>query len=375
MIKTIELKNFQKHSNLKVDLVDGVNVVYGKSDAGKSCLVRAIDWVCYSGIQGDVIRKEGSKETSVKITLDNGVGIERVKSTSKNRYILYRDNDKKEYNKIGREVPDDIKNVLGLSQLEVDNESINLNIANQISLPFLLDKPATFRMKLFNKITGSDILDNVFKSLNSDLLGLNRKIKTEKERLEELNDNLKEVNKEKDRLKPIQDIVNNLYSDVQRLNDKKDKLKKYKSKLANNNKELENTNKSLNSIREIDKTAIKNLKDKVDKYNKLKELNDKYSNLNSELGVINKKLKEKKIPTINFKNIYKLIEKKNKLEQLELEKVEEQINNIIIEIDNRDSIINKGTKEYKTILKDYGKCPTCQTVIDEKILKKISLGG
>jgi hypothetical protein len=46
--------------------------------------------------------------------------------------------------------------------IEVDGEEIYLNSAKQIAMPFLFDKPASFRMKLFNKLTGTDLLDKLF---------------------------------------------------------------------------------------------------------------------------------------------------------------------------------------------------------------------
>ena len=41
-IKTIELINFMNHVNTKIDLADGINLVTGSSDNGKSAIMRAL---------------------------------------------------------------------------------------------------------------------------------------------------------------------------------------------------------------------------------------------------------------------------------------------------------------------------------------------
>jgi len=186
-IKKLELINFQKHADLTIPLVNGINVIHGASFAGKSCVVRAIKWLFFNEPKGDVVRKEEgdkfTKKTSVKITFENNgkeITVERVKSNSINSYIVY-DGEKKEppYNSVGKTIPDDIKKLLGVSTFNIDKDSLILNVANQITLPFLFDKSGTFRMKLFNKLTGASIIDKVFQSLNKDILQLNRKEKSE----------------------------------------------------------------------------------------------------------------------------------------------------------------------------------------------------
>jgi len=69
-IKQIILKNFQKHSDLTLDLKEGVNIIYGASDKGKSTIRRAIEW-CLFCEQISGVRKEGTKQTSVTIIFEN----------------------------------------------------------------------------------------------------------------------------------------------------------------------------------------------------------------------------------------------------------------------------------------------------------------
>ena len=109
-LKKLTLKNFQKHENLTLDFTPGVNILYGHSDAGKSCIRRAIGFVFFGDPRTDaVIRKEGTKQTSVTALLDNGNEVERVKSASVNRYIVRVPNEKElVYDSIGAEIPEEV---------------------------------------------------------------------------------------------------------------------------------------------------------------------------------------------------------------------------------------------------------------------------
>ena len=177
-IHQLILKNFQKHSDLTLDFISGVNVLYGKTEAGKSCIRRAFSWLFFGIPQGNVIRKENTKKTSVKGILNNGISVERIKSASVNAYILNIPGKKEQrFDSVGRKIPEEIQLALKTSLIEIDKETINLNIADQIALPFLMDESGTFRSKLFNKITGSEITDKVLQDLNKDILKISREEK------------------------------------------------------------------------------------------------------------------------------------------------------------------------------------------------------
>ena len=183
-IKSLKLNNFQKHSDLQINFVNGVNVLYGASDIGKSCIRRAIEWVVQNeSIDG--VRKTGTKKTTVTITLDNNIEVERVRSTSINRYIIRKGKDEQVYDAIGKSIPDEVKEVLTIYPIDIDGEQIYLNSQPQIGLPFLFDKSPAFRMKLFNKLTGNDVLDRLFSEFNKDILRIKRNLKEETERFKD----------------------------------------------------------------------------------------------------------------------------------------------------------------------------------------------
>lgn len=191
MIKKLIAQNFQKHAYLEIEFDSkGVNVLYGASDTGKSCIRRAIEWITQNeSIDG--IRKTGTKKTSVEITLENDIRIERIRSVSINRYIIHKGKSEQVFDSVGKTIPDEVKEVLGIYPIKIDNEEIYLNSQPQIGLPFLFDKSPSFRMKLFNKLTGNDVLDKLFTEFNKDILRIKRNKKEETERFEERESKLK----------------------------------------------------------------------------------------------------------------------------------------------------------------------------------------
>ena len=207
-IKSLELTNFQAHEHLQVNFINGINVVVGASKIGKSCIRRAIEW-CLFNSKIDGIRREDTKQTSVKIILSNDAILERIRSASINRYILNFNGKESTFDSIGRTIPEEVKDAIGLLPIEVDGEELWLNSAPQIALPFLFDKSPTWRMKLFNKLTGNDVLDKLFVQFNKDILRIGRDHKTDTERFDYLAIELETKEIEKEQLEAIHETVKN----------------------------------------------------------------------------------------------------------------------------------------------------------------------
>ena len=97
----IIVKNFQLHKYLEVDLINGVNTIWGTNGQGKSCFIRAILWVMYNSYRGDWFRRKVNgkytKQTSVTFIYNDGIEVEKIKSNSVNRYILKQNNSEENW--------------------------------------------------------------------------------------------------------------------------------------------------------------------------------------------------------------------------------------------------------------------------------------
>ncbi len=146
MLKSIKLTNFQSHINTNINLSPGVNVFIGKSDAGKSSIVRALYWLLFNRPLGDDFRTYGSAKTAVEIELDEHKII-RVKSDVENEYKI----DDITLKAFGQEVPEDIVNIHRISN--------KLNVQTQISPLFLLQSSAGEVARYLNQIAGLGEID------------------------------------------------------------------------------------------------------------------------------------------------------------------------------------------------------------------------
>lgn len=375
-IKELELKNFQKHTYFKAIFTPNVNVIFGASGSGKSCIIRSIRWLFFPNeLRGDVVRKEGTKKTSVKGILDNGVIIERVKTATLNRYKITIGKETKEYDAIGKGLPEEVLNVLKVRPIEIDKDNLILNVANQLSLPFLFDKSPTFRVKLFNKLTGNDIIDNVFQSLNKDILQIGREEKLENEHLIELNENKEQVTKDINNAQKDYNKFSKIYEKVKSKIETYNRLIKCQDKLIKVDIEEGDVNLKLKSIKLIPDKNLIQLEKRIDKFDKLNQLVSHLKEIKNELINVDKELAKILLPKINLKDL------KNKIETLErLVELQDLVKNnkdkqskTIIELNKIIEEIKIKNKEYKELLGRIKICPVCQTKLSEEAIEEIRL--
>lgn len=363
-LKRLILHNFQKHTDLTLDFTSGVNYIFGSSDAGKSCVLRAIGFLFFGDPRSDsVIRKEGSKQTSVCGTLDNGVEIERIKSSTINRYIVRVPNEnEKVYDSIGATIPEDVKKYLQVDTIEIDKETINLNIAKQIALPFLDDVAGSTRLKLFNKLTGNDLLDKVVQNINKEILSIGRDFKIAQEVIT--------VNTP---------LVENLNSDIlwkqsikikyeeknQQLNDnmlKYKKLQDLQEKSKTNNDTFLAVSTELGIIKTIDETKIDAIKARLVTLKALETLKTAIvlnQNQQIELGGV---LSTIKAPEVNFNELRAKIARLDKLWVIckSLDDNGGQLKSLNFGLKDFEEKIPELETKYISLLKESGTCPICK---------------
>jgi len=170
-IKKLELQNFQSHKWTVIEFDNNFNCIVGPSRAGKSSIVRALSFLFFDEWYDDWIRK-GTNSVVVRVLLDNGYLIEREKGSSVNKITVTTPDGKTQvFEKFGVEAPPEVKKILCVTPVQVDIDySINLNLADQDSLPFLLSDSSIAKTKFLNRLTGSHIIDIALRELNKDKL-------------------------------------------------------------------------------------------------------------------------------------------------------------------------------------------------------------
>lgn len=162
MINRLEIKNFQAHKHSVLEFVQGLNVISGTSDNGKSSIIRAIKWAAMNRPGGFSFHTYGAKDgTEVTLTVDDRQVV-RYKA-GKESYYEY---EGIKYQALRTDVPAEVGAVMDIDAV---------SIQSQHDPYFLLqDSPGEVAKKL-NALSGLSIMDDTLGNLSAEI----RKTKTE----------------------------------------------------------------------------------------------------------------------------------------------------------------------------------------------------
>jgi exonuclease SbcC len=179
MINSLTIQNFQSHKKTELVFDNGINIIIGQSDSGKSAILRALNWVINNKPSGEAFRSSWGGETEVNICLDDNQ-IHRIKG-KENSYLM----DVADFKSFGQDVPEEIKQQINFSPL---------NMAGQFDSPFLLAMSGGEVARYLNKIVHLDVIDKSLSNIGRVLT----KEKTDLKYKEEEYKNAKEKEKEFD---------------------------------------------------------------------------------------------------------------------------------------------------------------------------------
>jgi len=154
MIQKLTITNFQSHKKTELEFSDGVNVIIGGSDSGKTSIIRALKWLIQNRPGGDAFRSTWGGDTTVELTVDNKC-ITRRKDKD-NTYQL----EDSIFNAFGTDVPEEIVKVLNLNEI---------NLQAQMDSPFLLSSTPGDTAKHFNQIAHLDQIDSGLKNIQKEI--------------------------------------------------------------------------------------------------------------------------------------------------------------------------------------------------------------
>jgi len=315
MLNQIRLKNFQGHRESTIDFCDGVNVVVGESDSGKSSIIRALNWVLTNKPRGNSFINEKANSVSVDVKMD-GIVINRQRTDkSTGSYKVGKSN----YSVMGNDIPEEALRVLNLS---------DINLQAQLDTHFLiLDTPGKVAQYL-NGITKLDKLTDASDKLRSKHRESKRELDTivnDIQGMEEyLNSGVVEI---------LEELIS-IYDKVVAIADKRDVLIARISEIKRilvELKKIEESNIPVDKVDELEEL----LSDIGIKISQLEELKNKYNEVHRIL--------------IHIKSVDKILKEDKtdlKLGEIELVKIKKQLT----------------------------KCPYCGQVLTEKA-KGVLLNG
>tara|TARA_R110001599_G_scaffold101758_6_gene260072 strand:- start:2073 stop:3263 length:1191 start_codon:yes stop_codon:yes gene_type:complete len=179
MIESMSLNNFQAHKNTSIKFVPTLNVISGRSDSGKTSILRALNWITNGKPDGFDFHSHwcghGDK-TEVNIVFDNGY-VNRWKSKSKNVW----DCNGMELKATGKGVPLEVDKLINWS---------DINYCGQHDGAFLLNESDGKVAKKLNELVNLDIIDTTIGNLTSRIKATNKKVEVRKEAKDSINDQL-----------------------------------------------------------------------------------------------------------------------------------------------------------------------------------------
>jgi DNA repair ATPase RecN len=346
MIKSLNIKNFQSHKDTNVSFTDGINVITGSSDCGKSAILRALYLAIENRPSGESYRtlENGvftKKDTEVSMTVDDNE-VTRVKGNTNNSYKV---NDV-ELNAFGTSVPDEVSKALNIQ---------DINIQKQFDKAFLLDDTPGKIAEHLNKMANLEIIDITLKNLKTEQDNLRRQEKNKQDNTKILCDKLVQL----EYIDKLEIEINNLYNKAKELQDETDKNIRLE-RLLRQLREVEELRKSL-----PDYTAEEELvKDIENRHNKLKEDKNKNNRLNNLLNQY-KRLEDDtvKYDCIKYEEeVLLLLDRCNKLKKDK--EVLSKSEDLLDKLDKIEFLIDFKIDEIKALEEKYNEmvpdiCPLC----------------
>lgn len=179
----LTIENFQSHKHTELDLVDGVNVITGLSDVGKSAVLRAINWLVNNTPSGEEFYSHWGGNTQVSFQLGDTT-ISRTKGKGINEYSLQiGDNDPQVFTGFGQGVPEPIKEALNI-------QDVNLRFQHQGA--FLLSESSGEVSRYLNRVARLEVIDTAISNIEKQLKSEQRAKQAEQITIERLTEELKQ---------------------------------------------------------------------------------------------------------------------------------------------------------------------------------------
>ena len=155
MLEKLQLDNFQTHERLRIVFDPHVTTIVGRSDVGKSAIIRALAWLMTNRPSGAGFVRHRQGTAAVRLVID-GRKAQRIRGKDENSYVI----DDKELKSFGTDVPEEIARLFNIA---------DINFQGQLDPVFWLrDAPGQVSKNL-NTIVDLDIIDITIGMLNTKL--------------------------------------------------------------------------------------------------------------------------------------------------------------------------------------------------------------
>ena len=293
-IEKIQINGFGKLQNKEIELTEGINIILGKNESGKSTLLKFINSMLYGVSKNKRGKNISDQEKYNPWNTENYSGKIKYKLDNEKEYEIYRDFRNRElkiFNKFGeditplfnveknKEIPffyeqTKIDEDLFLNSTEIVQNEIKIDKANQ---NLIIQKLSNLASTGDDNISYKKSIDKLNKKqleeigtersqdrpINKIINKLN-KLKIEKNELEKYEDEKYEIENKNNLIKNKLNELNNNLEFLNKLNKIKNIYLEEKNKIKINKEIIEEYNNKINNL-EIEKNKTNNLKNKFKK--------------------------------------------------------------------------------------------------------------
>lgn len=354
MIKKLSIYNFQSHEESHLEFHDGVNIIVGSSDSGKSAVIRALRWLVYGKPRGEGFCSWWGGETRVEVETESHTII-RTKEKDRNEYqLISHDGKKLTFNAFGNDVPEEV-----LKALNMDD----INLQRQGDSPFLISNTPGEVAQHFNRMAQLERIDLGLKNISSSIRETSQKKKFTEQEYQRKKQELSEY-KYLDKLETEVGELETLY-------EKKKSIYLEKESLVNIIYNLRNIEKKEERFSHIlpAENLLSDISTQLDKKNTGELSKQALSQILSSLEILTRKISRGEGMIKAEELLNEIIEKSEQADEKELKykklfRVKKEIKSVDELIRSQEEQNTRDTDLYEENMPDV--CPFCNSTTTHK---------
>lgn len=378
-IRKVIIENFQSHEYTLLEFSEGLNVIVGPSDQGKSAIIRAVKWALFNEPRGMDFIRTGTSSSKVTVEFSNNYTIIRERSKSKNRYqVVDPEKNVKTFEGFGNEVPQEVVHAHGIKKMPMERGTASsLNIAEQLEGPFLLIESGSTRAKAIGRLVGVHIIDRAIKDCAIDLRRNHQTVERIRYERMEIGERLREFEELigiEERLWSTESILKDVET-VAATEKRLVQLKEQLGKLSVEEAGLKDLLCRHNTLEELEDLLLESSV-LQEKWLRVNALGEKLSKINQEiyqsLDILDKTQQLAEVQNV----ISYVRDEKRKFETIS--DLGQKLGQISANIINEETVLKQYTdqigrfvEQYSQLLRQMGICPFCRSNIREKNVEEI----
>lgn len=274
----VDISNYQILSDVHLEFDEGINIIVGESNNGKSAILRAIETALFNLPRESHIQ-EGKSYTRIGISY-NGHNIIYNRDRKSSSQVSY-EVDNHLYEKLGRGQPEFIYNLFCIKEDEIGDIKTRLNFQKQMSYPFMLDKTPSQLFKFMLEFSEKDNLSEVLSNMVTDNNKMGVDIKTKEGIKDRIFQDLNSKIVQRDKMSSLNTISNkvinskDIYDKLVMVTDIINSLEKLNNDIILKGEEMIILGKKdsklddlISQIAKLDKISL-SIKDTVDKIDRI----------------------------------------------------------------------------------------------------------